>query len=100
MALPLALSLARILDQYAPQVSAYPNPAASTLPAFIQRRYPSVGRNYIEAHHLTPISSLTGRPTNMGVSDFVVVCANCHRMLHSANPPLAPAALKTGLGPP
>lgn len=64
-----------------------------------RRRYPSVGKDYIEAHHLTPIASLLGRPTNLGVTDFVVVCSNCHRMLHTANPPIPPPSLKAGLGP-
>jgi 5-methylcytosine-specific restriction enzyme A len=65
-----------------------------------RRRYPSVGKNYIEAHHLTPIAALAGRPTNLGVNDFVVVCSNCHRMLHTANPPIPPPSLKAALGPP
>ena len=63
------------------------------------KRYPGIGDGYIEAHHLTPISSLKGRPTNLDVNDFVVVCPNCHRMLHQANPPLAPVKLKGKLGP-
>lgn len=65
----------------------------------LRRRYPAVGRDYIEAHHLTPISALSGRPTNLAVNDFVVVCPNCHRMLHTATPPIAPSDLKKGLGP-
>jgi 5-methylcytosine-specific restriction enzyme A len=64
-----------------------------------RRRYPSIGKDYIEAHHLTPISALAGRPTNLGVSDFVVVCSNCHRMLHAASPPIPPPSLKAALGP-
>jgi 5-methylcytosine-specific restriction protein A len=64
-----------------------------------RKRYPSIGRDYIEAHHLTPISALGGRPTNVGVNDFVVVCPNCHRMLHTANPPIPPTKLKVALGP-
>lgn len=65
----------------------------------LRKRYPSVGRDYIEAHHLTPIAALAGRPTNLSVTDFVVVCPNCHRMLHTATPPVAPGALKASLGP-
>ncbi|GAB3508972.1 HNH endonuclease [Emticicia fontis] len=37
---------------------------------------------YIECHHLTPISSSVGvRETSL--DDLALVCANCHRMLHS-----------------
>lgn len=46
--------------------------------------YGALGKNFIEAHHLTPLYSL---PEGVVVSmnphtDFAVLCANCHRMLH------------------
>lgn len=62
--------------------------------------YGDLGTGYIEAHHLTPISSLQGRPTQLDPhTDFIVACSNCHRMLHRTNPPLTPAALKERLLP-
>ena len=54
-----------------------------------ERIYGSVGKGYIEAHHLIPISDLKGRPKQLDPKvDFTVVCANCHRMLHRHKPPL------------
>lgn len=49
-----------------------------------EKQYGPLGRRYIEAHHLTPLSEL---PEDRLVSlnpekDFAVLCANCHRMIH------------------
>ncbi len=54
-----------------------------------EKTYGSVGREYIEAHHLVPISQL---PLNQVMrlspkDDFAVVCANCHRMIHRKGAP-------------
>jgi 5-methylcytosine-specific restriction protein A len=49
--------------------------------------YGDIAEGYIEAHHLTPFASLSGRPTALDpTSDFAVVCPNCHRMLHRGPP--------------
>lgn len=45
--------------------------------------YGEIGRNYIEAHHLTPLSTLKGHTLKMDPKkDFAVLCSNCHRMIH------------------
>lgn len=45
--------------------------------------YGEVGKEYIEAHHLTPIASVKGRKVALDpAKDFAVLCANCHRMVH------------------
>jgi 5-methylcytosine-specific restriction protein A len=49
-----------------------------------ERVYGEIGRGYIEAHHLTPLSQLP-EDTATQLSprdDFTVVCSNCHRMIH------------------
>jgi 5-methylcytosine-specific restriction enzyme A len=59
-------------------------------------RYGELGTGFIEAHHLTPFAQLHGRPTQLDPAvDFIVVCPNCHRMLHRRTPPLPPAELQT-----
>jgi 5-methylcytosine-specific restriction protein A len=47
-------------------------------------RYGDVGKGFIEAHHLRPISSLEeGAAVSYDVAaDFAVLCSNCHRMIH------------------
>jgi hypothetical protein len=43
--------------------------------------YGEIGQNFIEAHHKKPISQLTeGEETSS--EDIILVCSNCHRMLH------------------
>jgi len=44
--------------------------------------YGTIGKGYIEAHHIIPVSKIkNGDKTKL--SDFALVCANCHRMLHN-----------------
>jgi 5-methylcytosine-specific restriction protein A len=52
-------------------------------------RYGDIGQGFIEAHHLTPISTLIeGVAVQYNVAeDFAVLCANCHRMIHRTDDP-------------
>jgi len=43
--------------------------------------YGDAGEGYIELHHLKPISKRKGKHT-VTVEEVIVVCANCHRVLH------------------
>jgi 5-methylcytosine-specific restriction protein A len=59
--------------------------------------YGETGADYIEAHHLTPLSEL---PEDVPVSqdprkDFAVLCANCHRMVHRSGGPTTVEALRS-----
>jgi 5-methylcytosine-specific restriction protein A len=58
-----------------------------------------LGDGYIEAHHLTPLSEL---PEDVPVTldpktDFAVLCANCHRMIHRKDAPKTVAGLRAVL---
>lgn len=45
--------------------------------------YGGIGREFIEAHHLTPLSELKGQKLTLDPKhDFTVLCSNCHRMIH------------------
>lgn len=53
-----------------------------------ERAYGPLGRGYIEAHHVVPIASRKGVAVELDPRmDFVVLCANCHRMVHRAGLP-------------
>jgi len=56
--------------------------------------YGEAGAGFIEAHHLKPISEMEeGEQTN--IKDIMLVCSNCHRMLHRHKSWLkSPLALK------
>jgi 5-methylcytosine-specific restriction enzyme A len=49
-----------------------------------RRTYGDWGADFIEAHHLTPLHSYKeSEPIRLNpLTDFAVLCANCHRMVH------------------
>ncbi|WP_066379381.1 MrcB family domain-containing protein [Anabaena sp. CA = ATCC 33047] len=52
-----------------------------------ENQYGEIGKNFIEAHHKIPIASL--EKTNITLDpleDFIVLCSNCHRMIHRIKP--------------
>ncbi|MEQ1904606.1 MAG: HNH endonuclease [Pirellulaceae bacterium] len=48
--------------------------------------FDSYGIDYCEVHHLTPLGNLQDE-TKTKLEDLAIVCANCHRIIHSTNPP-------------
>lgn len=42
---------------------------------------PSLGSNFIEAHHKVPLSEVEGM-VRTTLDDLMMVCSNCHRMIH------------------
>lgn len=55
-------------------------------------KYGILGLDFIEAHHKIPLSELS-RETITSEDDFILVCSNCHRMLHHNKPTLKPEEL-------
>jgi 5-methylcytosine-specific restriction enzyme A len=50
--------------------------------------YGILGKNFIEAHHLRPITKLTGERVELDArTDFTVLCSNCHSMIHRLDDP-------------
>ena len=43
--------------------------------------YGEIGKQFIEVHHVVPLSEAGERETNPE-TDLVVLCSNCHRMVH------------------
>jgi 5-methylcytosine-specific restriction protein A len=54
--------------------------------------YGGRGREYIEVHHTLPLHA--SGETKTKLSDLVLLCANCHRMVHRSAPWLTPDALR------
>ncbi|NYE57178.1 HNH endonuclease [Carboxydothermus ferrireducens] len=48
-------------------------------------KYGDLGKGFIEVHHTVPISEYRGK-RNTKLADLVLVCSNCHRMLHRKRP--------------
>lgn len=50
-----------------------------------EAHYGAIGRGFIEGHHLKPVSQLEpGEKTR--VEDIVLLCSNCHSMIHRKKP--------------
>lgn len=50
--------------------------------------YGPLGKDFIEAHHLTPIYKINSERIKLDVrTDFVVLCSNCHSMIHRLDDP-------------
>jgi 5-methylcytosine-specific restriction enzyme A len=58
-----------------------------------EKVYGSIGIGFIECHHLIPLESIIVEHVTR-LSDLALVCANCHRMLHSRNPVLTLGELR------
>lgn len=56
--------------------------------------YGQLGRGFAECHHIVPLAEAAFSRTTR-LSDLVIVCANCHRMLHRGRPMLTVDALRT-----
>lgn len=46
-----------------------------------RKRYGSIGDDFCEVHHKTPLHTLENQ-TKTSLDDLAIVCSNCHRMLH------------------
>ncbi len=58
------------------------------------KAYGEIGNDFIEAHHIKPVSELKENEKTK-IEDIVMVCSNCHSMLHRKRPWLTKEQLKT-----
>ena len=59
------------------------------------RTYGPRGDGYIECHHIVPLHVTGVRTTRL--ADLILICANCHRMIHRGSPWLTPDQLRESL---
>jgi 5-methylcytosine-specific restriction enzyme A len=59
-----------------------------------EESYGEIGKDYIQVHHIVPVSQIGPDYHIDPEKDLVPVCANCHAMLHRKNPPYTPDELK------
>lgn len=57
------------------------------------RKYGARGEGFAECHHTVPLTEL-GVHQRTRISDLVIVCANCHRMIHRSRPWLSISELQ------
>ncbi|MDY3520502.1 HNH endonuclease [Riemerella anatipestifer] len=58
-----------------------------------EKEYGELGKDFIEGHHSKPISELKENEETK-IEDIVMVCSNCHKMLHRKRPWLNKEELK------
>jgi 5-methylcytosine-specific restriction enzyme A len=58
-----------------------------------ERVYGDRGAGYAECHHVVPLH--VSGPTITRLDDLILLCANCHRMIHRFTPWLTPDELRT-----
>lgn len=64
-----------------------------------EEKYGAIGSGFIEVHHTKPISSLGGESSVNPASDLVVLCSNCHSIVHRKRPsPLSLEDLRAAIG--
>ncbi|MGK9419379.1 HNH endonuclease [Pseudomonas cedrina] len=58
-----------------------------------EKVYGERGSDYIEAHHIVPVSEMESSQKTK-ITDIAMVCSNCHRILHRSRPWLTVGQLK------
>lgn len=59
-----------------------------------EKRYGLIGKTFIEAHHTVPVSEM--KPNHITkLEEIVLLCSNCHRMVHIKRPWLTIEKLNT-----
>jgi hypothetical protein len=61
--------------------------------------YGDIGRGYIHVHHVVSLASVGRSYVVDPIRDLRPVCANCHSMLHTSEPPLSIDELRRRLTP-
>ena len=61
-----------------------------------EKQYGKIGREFIEVHHRTEVSSYGGTNHKVHpIEDLIPVCSNCHSMLHRTRPAMSIADLSS-----
>lgn len=58
------------------------------------KKYGDIGKDFIEIHHIKPLSETSGEVLINPKFDLIPLCANCHRMIHRKKRPVTVEDLK------
>ena len=62
-----------------------------------ENKYGEIGKNYIQVHHIIPISEIGKEYEINPISDLIPVCPNCHAMIHITRPALSIKQLREAI---
>lgn len=60
-----------------------------------QKKYGEIGEDYMEAHHTLPLSDIKEEQIETRIEDIVLLCCNCHKMVHRRRPWLSVEKIKS-----
>lgn len=60
-------------------------------------KYGAIGADLIHVHHVTPLSAIGEAYQVNPVRDLVPLCASCHHVVHSRNPPYSVAEIRDAI---
>lgn len=63
-----------------------------------EEKYGPLSTEVIDVHHIVPVSQMGGPKKLDPLRDLVPLCPNCHRVVHSENPPLSISELRKKTG--
>ena len=66
--------------------------------ADLESLYGDVAHNFIEIHHLIPVSTYSTPKIINPILDLIPICPNCHRIAHKRFPPYTPEEIRLMLG--
>lgn len=55
--------------------------------------YGKIGEGFVEVHHITPLSEIREEHKTDASIDLIVLCSNCHSMIHREKPAMRPEKL-------
>lgn len=76
------------------EAKAYYGPTCQACDFEFEAFYGARGKDYVECHHVNPLSGRDGVGAVTKIRDLAMLCANCHRMVHRSTPCLTVEELK------
>ena len=59
-------------------------------------KYGAIGQDFIEVHHINPVATMQPNKRTR-IEDLILICSNCHRMIHSKREGITIDKLKSAL---
>lgn len=59
-----------------------------------EKMYGALGKDYIEVHHIVPLSKIRREYIIDPEKDLIPLCSNCHSMIHRGKEPMDISELK------
>ena len=72
-------------------------PICSCCDLRFEDKYGAYGRDFIEIHHVVPVSVLKGQNKFDPLTDLLPICSNCHSIIHRREVPYTISEIRESL---